>query len=457
MFKRVLIANRGEIAVRIIRALRNMGIVSVAVYSLADKDAMHVQLADLCVCIGEGPARESYLNIDRLIASAINMGCDAVHPGYGFLSENSTFARKCEEYGLTFIGPKANVIDRMGNKSAARAMMMNAEVPVVPGTKEPVYEAEAAKEIAKDIGFPVMIKASSGGGGKGMRECLSEDDFENEFNMAQRESANAFGDNTMYIEKLILHPRHVEVQIMADNYGNVVALGERDCSVQRNHQKLIEESPSPAISPATREKMMNDAVSAAKAAGYSSAGTVEFIVDQSGEYYFMEMNTRIQVEHGVTEMQTNRDLVEEQIRIAAGEPLSFTQEDVHISGHTIECRINAEIPEKNFMPSPGKILHLHFPGGNGVRVDSALYTGYSIPSEYDSMIAKILVHADNREAAIMKMRAALDETLVMGISTNLDFIYKIMFAPAFIEGKADTGFIPDFISGNGAAKNPEQK
>lgn len=285
-----------------------------------------------------------------------------------------------------------------------------------------------------------------------MRECMTEDDFENEFNMAQRESANAFGDDTMYIEKLILHPRHVEVQIIADNYGNVVALGERDCSVQRNHQKLIEESPSPAISAETRERMMNDAVLAAKAANYSSAGTIEFIVDQSGEYYFMEMNTRIQVEHGVTEMQTNRDLVEEQIRIAAGEKLSFSQEDVHISGHTIECRINAEIPEQNFMPSPGKITHLHLPGGNGVRVDTALYTGYSIPSEYDSMIAKILVHAEDRDAAIRKMRAALDETLVLGVSTNLDFQYKIMFAPAFTEGRADTGFIEGFISGAGAKK-----
>ena len=452
MFKRVLVANRGEIAVRIIRALRDMGIISVAVYSREDRDAMHVRLADLRVCIGEGPARGSYLNMDRLITAALNMGCDAVHPGYGFLSENSSFARKCEENGLTFIGPKADVIDRMGNKSAARAMMMQAEVPVVPGTKEPVYEAEVGKEIAKKIGFPVMIKASSGGGGKGMRECMSEDDFENEFNMAQRESANAFGDDTMYIEKLILHPRHVEVQIIADNYGNVVALGERDCSVQRNHQKLIEESPSPAISAETRERMMNDAVLAAKAANYSSAGTIEFIVDQSGEYYFMEMNTRIQVEHGVTEMQTNRDLVEEQIRIAAGEKLSFSQEDVHISGHTIECRINAEIPEQNFMPSPGRITHLHLPGGNGVRVDTALYTGYSIPSEYDSMIAKILVHAEDRDAAIRKMRAALDETLVLGVSTNLDFQYKIMFAPAFTEGRADTGFIEGFISGAGAKK-----
>ena len=452
MFKRVLVANRGEIAVRIIRALRDMGIISVAVYSREDRDAMHVRLADLRVCIGEGPARGSYLNMDRLITAALNMGCDAVHPGYGFLSENSSFARKCEENGLTFIGPKADVIDRMGNKSAARAMMMQAEVPVVPGTKEPVYEAEVGKEIAKKIGFPVMIKASSGGGGKGMRECMTEDDFENEFNMAQRESANAFGDDTMYIEKLILHPRHVEVQIIADNYGNVVALGERDCSVQRNHQKLIEESPSPAISAETRERMMNDAVLAAKAANYSSAGTIEFIVDQSGEYYFMEMNTRIQVEHGVTEMQTNRDLVEEQIRIAAGEKLSFSQEDVHISGHTIECRINAEIPEQNFMPSPGRITHLHLPGGNGVRVDTALYTGYSIPSEYDSMIAKILVHAEDRDAAIRKMRAALDETLVLGVSTNLDFQYKIMFAPAFTEGRADTGFIEGFISGAGAKK-----
>ena len=363
MFKRVLVANRGEIAVRIIRALRVMGIPSVAVYSKVDKDALHVRLADQRICIGEGPARDSYLNMDAIIMAAKNMECDAIHPGYGFLSENSAFARKCEENGITFIGPSPDIIDKMGNKSAARKLMMEAGVPTVPGTKEPVYDAEKALPIAREIGFPVMIKASSGGGGKGMRECMKEEDFIDEFNMAQRESANAFGDDTMYIEKLILHPRHVEVQIIGDKFGNVRALGERDCSVQRNHQKLIEESPSPAITEKVRKKMLDDAVTAAKAVGYDSVGTIEFIVDQSGTYYFMEMNTRIQVEHGVTEMETGVDLVMEMIRVAAGEELHILERDLKRRGHTIECRINAEIPEKNFMPSPGKITHLLLPGG----------------------------------------------------------------------------------------------
>ena len=441
MFHKILIANRGEIAVRIIRACRNMGIRSVAVYSKEDKNSLHVQLADQRVCIGEGPARNNYLNMERIITAARNVGADAIHPGFGFLSENADFVRLCNEYGIAFIGPTAEVINSMGNKSHARQTMMDAKVPVVPGTREPVYDAETGEKFADEIGYPVMIKASSGGGGKGMRVAQSKDEFEFHFNMAQRESANAFGDDTMYIEKYIENPRHVEIQIMADNFGNVVALGERDCSVQRNHQKLIEESPSPAITEKMRASMNHDAILAAKAVNYTNAGTVEFIVDPKGTYYFMEMNTRIQVEHGVTEMVTGTDLIIEQIRIAMGEPLSFSQNDVTPKGHAIECRINAEIPEKNFMPSPGVVKHLHLPAGNGVRVDTALYTGYRIPSEYDSMIAKVIVHAPDRKAALQKMRSALDEMLIMGVETNLDFQYRILKNPEFCEGKADTGFI----------------
>ena len=441
MFQKILIANRGEIAVRIIRACRNMGIRSVAVYSKEDKDSLHVQLADQRICIGEGPAKNSYLNMERIVTAALNMGADAIHPGFGFLSENADFVRLCEKNGLTFIGPKADVIDSMGNKSHARKTMMEAGVPVVPGTKEPVYDAETGIKLAEEIGYPVMIKASSGGGGKGMRVAKSSDEFEFQFNMAQRESADAFGDDTMYIEKFIENPRHVEIQVMGDKFGNVVALGERDCSVQRNHQKLIEESPSPAINDEIRNAMNRDAVLAAKTVNYTNAGTIEFILDPKGTYYFMEMNTRIQVEHGVTEMVTGTDLIIEQIRVAMGEPLSFNQEGIRLTGHAIECRINAEIPEKNFMPSPGVVKHLHLPAGNGVRVDTALYTGYRIPSEYDSMIAKVIVHAPDRNAAIQKMRSALDEMVIIGVETNLDFQYQIMRNPEFCAGNADTGFI----------------
>lgn len=445
MFEKILIANRGEIAVRIIRACRNMGIQSVAVYSKEDQNSLHTQLADQRICIGEGPAKNNYLNMDQLITAAINTGADAIHPGYGFLSENSEFVRRCKENGIAFIGPEADVIDRMGNKSHARKTMMDAGVPVVPGTREPVYDAETGKKLAREIGYPVIIKASSGGGGKGMRVATSEDEFEFEFGLAQRESANAFGDDTMYIERYIEKPRHVEIQIMADSFGHVVALGDRDCSVQRNHQKLIEESPSPAISDETRAEMNRCAILAAKTVQYTNAGTIEFIVDPQGHFYFMEMNTRIQVEHGVTEMVTGTDLIIEQIRVAAGEPLSFTQKDVKPRGHAIECRINAEIPEKNFMPSPGVVKHLHLPAGNGVRVDTGLYTGYRIPSEYDSMIAKVIVHAPTREAALMKMRSALNEMLVVGVETNLDFQYQIIRNPVFAEGKADTGFIEEVM------------
>ncbi|WP_148409008.1 acetyl-CoA carboxylase biotin carboxylase subunit [Murimonas intestini] len=441
MFNKILIANRGEIAVRIIRACRCMGIRSVAIYSKEDAKSLHVQLADQRICIGEGPARNSYLNMERIITAARNMGADAIHPGFGFLSENSRFVRMCEENGITFIGPSADVIDRMGNKSQARRTMMDAGVPVVPGTKEPVFNAGEAEKAAEEIGYPVMIKASSGGGGKGMRVAKNAREFEFQFNMAQRESANAFGDDTMYIERFIENPRHVEIQIMADAHGNVAALGERDCSVQRNHQKLIEESPSPAISEKMRKEMNRCAVLAARTVNYTNAGTIEFIVDPHGGFYFMEMNTRIQVEHGVTEMVTGTDLIIEQIRVAMGEKLSFKQSDIIQRGHAIECRINAEIPEKNFMPSPGLIKHMHLPAGNGVRVDTALYTGYKVPSEYDSMIAKVIVHAPDREAALQKMRSALDEMVILGVETNLDFQYQILRNPVFCAGEADTSFI----------------
>ena len=441
MFHKILIANRGEIAVRIIRACRNMGIRSVAIYSKEDADSLHVQLADQRICIGEGPAKNSYLNMDRIISAALNVEADAIHPGFGFLSENSAFVRKCQENGIVFIGPEADVIDRMGNKSQARKTMMEAGIPVVPGTKEPVFDALEGVKAAGEIGYPVMIKASSGGGGKGMRIAKSEEEFEAQFNLAQRESANAFGDDTMYIERYVETPRHVEIQIMADSHGQIVSLGDRDCSVQRNHQKLIEESPSSAILGETRKEMSRCAILAAKTVGYTNAGTIEFIVDAHGNFYFMEMNTRIQVEHGVTEMVTVTDLIVEQIRVAMGEPLSFTQEDVMSRGHAIECRINAEIPEMNFMPSPGVIEHMHLPGGNGVRVDTAIYTGYRIPSEYDSMIAKVIVHAPTREAAIRKMRSALEEMLIMGVKTNLDFQFQLMRHPLFCEGRADTGLI----------------
>lgn len=443
MFQKILIANRGEIAVRIIRACREMGIETVAVYSEADKEALHTQLADEAICIGPALAKDSYLNMERIVSATIVTGAEAIHPGFGFLSENSRFVDMCNKCNIAFIGPSADVIQKMGNKSEARKTMMDAGVPVVPGTKEPVYEAEKALEIAKEIGFPVMIKASSGGGGKGMRVAENAQCFISQFETAQRESVAAFGDDTMYIEKFIEEPRHIEIQIMADKYGNVVQLGERDCSLQRRHQKMLEESPSCALDEALRKRMGDTAVLAAKAAGYEGAGTIEFLLDKNKNFYFMEMNTRIQVEHGVTEMVTGLDLIKEQIRVAAGERLSVCQEDITLTGHAIECRINAEDPKRKFMPCPGKITQLHIPGGNGVRVDTAVYSDYTIPANYDSMIAKIIVHDKDRISAIHKMRSVLGELIVEGIETNIDFQYEILNNEDFLAGNVTTQFIEE--------------
>lgn len=442
MFNKILIANRGEIAVRIIRACREMGIKTVAVYSEADRDALHTMLADEAICIGPAPSTESYLNMERILTATVAMKADAIHPGFGFLSENARFAELCKKCNITFIGPDGDIIHKMGNKSEARKTMMEAGVPVVPGSKEPVYTVGEALSMAKEIGFPVMIKASSGGGGKGMRISRGEEDFEANFQNAQMESIKGFSDDTMYIEKYIEQPRHIEFQIMADSHGNVVHLGERDCSIQRRHQKVLEESPSVAITEELRHRMGQMAVKAAKAVGYVNAGTIEFLLNKDKDFYFMEMNTRIQVEHPVTESVTGLDLIKEQIRIAAGEPLSITQEDVKIQGHAIECRINAENPSKNFMPCPGLITNIHLPGGKGVRIDTAIYSDYKVPANYDSMLLKLIVHDKDRESAIAKMRSALGELVIEGIETNLDFQFEILSSQAYQEGNVDTDFIP---------------
>lgn len=441
MFQKILIANRGEIAVRIIRACREMGIQTVAVYSEADKDALHTMLADEAVCIGPAPSAESYLDMERILSACVAMKADAIHPGFGFLSENARFAELCEKCSIRFIGPSAEVIRKMGNKSEARKTMIEAGVPVVPGSQEPVFTAEEGLKTAKEIGFPVMIKASSGGGGKGMRISRSEEDFEANFRSAQMESIKGFSDDTMYMERFVEKPRHIEFQILADRFGNVIHLGERDCSIQRRHQKLLEEAPSVGIVPELRTKMGEAAVRAAKAAGYENAGTIEFLLDKDQKFYFMEMNTRIQVEHPVTEAVTDLDLIKEQIRIAAGQPLSLKQKDVKIAGHAIECRINAENPDKNFMPCPGTITELHLPGGRGIRVDTAVYDNYKIPANYDSMILKLIVHDKDRETAIMKMRSALGELVIGGIKTNQDFQYQILGEPDFESGNVDTDYV----------------
>ncbi len=443
MFSKILIANRGEIAVRIIRACREMGIRTVAVYSEADRDALHTQLADEAVCIGRAVSSDSYLNMERILSATVATKAQAIHPGFGFLSENSRFVEMCRKCNVTFIGPSAEVISRMGNKSEAKNTMRQAGVPVVPGTEEPVFTVEEARKAAEQIGYPVMIKASSGGGGKGMRVAGNEEEFEKLFCTAQQESIRSFADDTMYLEKFVECPRHVEVQIVADKFGNVVHLGERDCSIQRRHQKLIEESPCSALSEELRKKMGDTAVRAAKAVGYESAGTIEFLLDKSGEFYFMEMNTRIQVEHPVSEFVSGVDLIKEQIRVAAGEPLSVAQEDIVLRGHAIECRINAEDPENHFMPCPGTITNLHLPGGNGVRMDTAVFNGYTIPPNYDSMIVKVIVYDRDRPSAIRKMVSTLGEVVIEGVKTNIDFQYELLNTPDFQEGNITTGFIPE--------------
>lgn len=443
MYNKILIANRGEIAVRIIRACREMGIRTVAVYSEADREALHTQLADEAICIGKAESPDSYLNMERILSATIASKAEAVHPGFGFLSENSRFAKMCEKCNVDFIGPSADVISRMGNKSEAKNTMRKAGIPVIPGTQNPVRRAEEALKAAEEIGYPVMIKASSGGGGKGMRVAYSREEFEKLFTVALQESVHAFSDDSMYLERFIENPRHIEVQILGDRYGHIIHLGERDCSIQRRHQKMIEESPCAAISDELRRKMGETAVQAAKAARYESAGTIEFLLDSSCNFYFMEMNTRIQVEHPVTEFVSGMDLIKEQIKIAAGEPLNMKQEDINLCGHAIECRINAEDPDRHFMPCPGTITELHLPGGNGIRVDTAVYNGYTISPHYDSMIAKIIVYDKDRHSAVRKMISALGESVIEGVRTNIDFLYDLINQPDFFEGKISTDFIPE--------------
>lgn len=440
MFKKILIANRGEIAVRIIRACREMGIKTVAVYSTGDQDALHKELADEAVCIGKAPSRDSYLNIANILNATILSGAEAIHPGYGFLSENATFARMCEQCNITFIGPNSEMIESMGNKARAKELMVLAGVSVSPGSDGVLNSLEEAVALAGEIGYPVMIKASGGGGGRGMRIAYNESELHNAYHQAKSEAEMAFKDDRIYMEKYIQEPRHIEVQILADKFGNVIHLGERDCSIQRKHQKMVEESPA-LIPDETRTAIYRDAVKAAEAVGYYSAGTVEFLVDKYGKHYFIEMNTRIQVEHPVTEMVTGVDLIKEQIKIAAGEAMELTQKDISINGHAIECRINAEKPEEGFRSSPGHIRNLHLPGGNGVRIDSCIYSDYHVPPYYDSMICKLIVHGKNREEAISKMQRALGEFIVEGIDTNIAYQFRIMGNPAYQKGRFNTSFI----------------
>ena len=440
-FKKVLIANRGEIAVRVIRACRELGIRTVAVFSTADRSALHAQIADEAICIGPASSKDSYLNMKAIIAACEVTGADAVHPGFGFLSENAAFARMCAKCGITFIGPKPESIDMLGDKACAKETMKKAGVPVVPGSDGAVRSLDEARNLASQIGYPVMVKASAGGGGRGIRLVETEKDLESMITAAKQEALLCFGNDEIYIEKFIQNPRHIEFQILADSFGNVIHLGERDCSMQRRNQKVLEETPSPIMTEELRKKMGKSAVDAAKATGYQNAGTIEFLVDNKGNYYFMEMNTRIQVEHPITEAVTGVDLVKQQLLVASGEELQYTQGDIHLTGHAIECRINAENPMENFRPSPGKIIALHTPGGNGIRIDSAAYQGYSIPPYYDSMIAKLIVYGKTREEAIMKMKWALAEFIVDGVSTNIDFQVNLVRNKAFESGEYDIGFL----------------
>lgn len=446
MLKKILIANRGEIAVRIIRACREIGIATVAVYSEADKHALHVQLADEAVCIGPAPSNKSYLNVKNILEAACLTGVDSIHPGYGFLSENSTFAKMCKELDITFIGPNYELIELMGNKTRAKDAMKKAGVPVPTGSDGDIETIREAQKVANEIGYPVIIKASKGGGGKGIRIAYTEEELIKYYEIVKQEAKISFKDDCIYVEKYIENPRHVEIQIIADNYGNVKCLGDRDCSIQRNNQKIIEETPSEAIDEKTREKMKRICESAIKKIGYTGVGTIEFLVDKKMNFYFMEMNTRLQVEHPVTEMVTGIDLVKEQIKIASEEKLSLTERNLNPVGHSIECRINAENASKNFMPMAGKIDELHLPGGNGIRVDTAIYSGYVVPSNYDSLLAKVVVHAENRKQAINKMKCAISEFVIEGITTNVDFLYRILENEDFINNNYDTSFINKLLS-----------
>ena len=441
MIRKILIANRGEIAVRIIRACREMGIATVAVYSEADRNALHVKLADQAVCIGPAPSQKSYLNVKAILEACCLTGADSIHPGYGFLSENVSFAKMCSEMGINYIGPSYELIELMGNKSKAKETMKKAGVPVVEGSEGNVESLQGAKDIANKIGYPVIMKAVSGGGGKGIRIANSEEELIRYYDVIRAEAKSAFNDDSIYIEKYIKNPRHIEIQVIADKHGNVAHLGDRDCTVQRKNQKMLEESPSDYIDEKLRQKMEKVSVKAIEKIGYTNAGTIEYLVDKEGNFYFMEMNTRLQVEHPVTELVTGVDLVKEQINIASGKKLSKEVMNLHIKGHSIECRINAENPDKNFMPCPGKITGLHIPGGNGIRVDSAIYQDYIIPPNYDSMIAKLIVHGKDREECINKMKSALGEFVIEGVTTNIDFLYKILENPEFIKNDYDTSFI----------------
>jgi acetyl-CoA carboxylase biotin carboxylase subunit len=441
MFKKVLIANRGEIALRVIRACRELGIQTVAVYSEADRESLHVRFADDDVCIGPPPSRNSYLRIPNLIAAAEITGADAIHPGYGFLAENAEFADTCRASNITFIGPSGDQIRQMGDKATARRLAVEAGVPTVPGSPGTIDEVDDALAFANEIGFPVIIKATAGGGGKGMRIAQDADQFSQVFGLAQNEALAAFGNGAVYVEKYLEHPRHVEIQVMGDSYGKVVHMGERDCSVQRRHQKLIEESPSPALNDALRARMGQAAVALASNIGYAGAGTLEFLLDTDGSFYFMEMNTRIQVEHPVTEMVTSFDVVKEQIRVAAGEPVSFQGDGRRLRGHAIECRINAEDPYRNFQPSPGLITAYHPPGGPGVRLDTHVYAGYTVPPYYDSLLAKVIVHGNTRQEALSRMGQALDSFILEGITTTIPFLGRVIRHPDFVAGKVDTRFL----------------
>lgn len=441
MLKKILIANRGEIAVRIIRTCRELGIRTVAVYSEIDKNSLHKELADEAVCIGPAPSNKSYLNVKAIIEAACLTGCDGIHPGYGFLSENSSFAKMCDEIGIKFIGPNYKMIELMGNKSKAKETMKNAGVPVVPGSDGLVDNVLEAIKVALRIGYPVILKASSGGGGKGIRIAYNEKELVKFYDLVRQEAKISFNDDSIYIEKFIENPRHIEVQVMADEHGNVIHLGERDCTVQRNNQKMLEETPSAVITDKIRQKMGKVTVNALKEIGYSNVGTIEYLLDKNKDFYFMEMNTRVQVEHPITESITGVDIIKEQLKIASGEKLQYKQDNIKFTGHSLEARINAENPYKNFMPCPGEIKELHIPGGNGVRIDTAIYPGYKIPPTYDSMIAKVIVHGKDRNESIAKMKSVLGEFIIEGISTNIDFLYKILEDEDFVSNNYDTSFI----------------